>query len=151
LSHPQGPAGAPARPAEPAVIRLTQPIYTFDIDFAGVVSNINYLKWSEIWRTEFARQLGLTIEAMLAAGLLPLMVRQELNFRRPMRLGQQVSLEGWVERIGTSSITLWLEMRDAAGGTLCCDNRQVMVMTDPRTGASVPIPPEFRARLQEHT
>jgi YbgC/YbaW family acyl-CoA thioester hydrolase len=150
VSGQPGSAGAPPRPAEPAVIRLAQPIYTFDIDFAGVVSNINYLRWSEIWRLEFARRLGLGVEEMLAAGLLPLMVRQELNFIRPLRFGESVSLEGWVERIGTSSVTLWLEMREALTGQLCCDNRQVMVMTDRKTRASVPIPPQFRARLQEH-
>jgi acyl-CoA thioester hydrolase len=149
VSEPKGSAGAPARPAEPAVIRLTQPVYTFDIDFAGVVSNINYLRWSEIWRLEFARRMGLGIEEMLAQGLLPLMVRQELNFLRPLRFGESVSLEGWVERVGTSSVTLWLEMREAASGELCCDNRQVMVMTDRATRASVPIPPGFREKLQQ--
>ena len=104
MSDPQAPASAPQRPAESAVVRLAQPIYTFDIDFAGVVSNINYLKWSEIWRLEFARRVGLGVEDMLKAGLLPLMVRQELNFRRPLRFGDSVSLEGWVERVGTSSL-----------------------------------------------
>jgi len=150
VSEPHGSAAAPPRPAEPAVVKLRQPVYTFDIDFAGVVSNIHYLKWSEIWRLEFGRRAGLAVPEMLKTGVLPLVRRQELNYHRPVRLGQSVSLEGWVERVGTSSLTLWLEMRDVATGELCCDNRQVLVMTDLRTQASVPIPPEMRARLEQH-
>jgi len=84
------------------------------------------------------------------AGRVPLMVRQELNFRRPLRFGDSVSLEGWVERIGESSVTLWLEMRNAATGEICCDNRQVMVITDPKAHAPVPIPGPFRAQLERH-
>ncbi|MBI5836521.1 MAG: acyl-CoA thioesterase [Candidatus Eisenbacteria bacterium] len=145
-----GAATAPARPAETAVVGMDQPIYTFDIDFAGVVSNINYLKWSEIWRLEFARRMGMTVPDMLKVGLLPLMVRHELNFRRALRYGESARLEGWVERIGTSSVTMWLEMREAGSGELACENRQVMVIVDLKTRQPVPIPDGFRAKLQEH-
>ena len=44
---------------------MRQPVYTFDIDFAGIVSNIVYLRWSEIWRIEFLKRIGLTVEEMM--------------------------------------------------------------------------------------
>lgn len=127
---------------------MRQPVYTFDIDFAGIVSNIVYLRWSEIWRLEFLGRLGVSVQEMMGSGIVPTMVRQELNYRKSMRLGQSALLEGWVERVGNSSVVLWLEMCDAASGELCCDNRQVMVMVDGRTGASTPIPSEWREKLR---
>jgi acyl-CoA thioester hydrolase len=124
------------------------PVYTFDIDFAGIVSNIVYLRWSEIWRLQLLERIGLSVPEMMRSGVVPTMVRQELNYRRSMRLGETVRLEGWIERIGRSSATLWLEMREAASGELCCDNRQVMVMVDGRSGQSMPIPEEYRRRME---
>ena len=128
-------------------MRLDIPVYTFDIDFAGIVSNIVYLRWSEIWRLALLERIGLSVPEMMSTGVVPTMVRQELNYRRSMRLGETARLEGWIERIGRSSATLWLEMREARTGELCCDNRQVMVMVDGRTGASMPIPDEYRRRM----
>ena len=139
---------APPRPADPgAVVAVEQDVYTFDIDFAGVVSNLVYMRWSEIWRLAWLGGAGLSIGALAAAGVVPFVVRQELNFRRPLRLGERVRLEGWLERIGESSVTLWLEMREAKGGELCCDNRQVIATADARTGKSTPIPAALRAKL----
>ncbi|HVP40104.1 MAG TPA: thioesterase family protein [Candidatus Saccharimonadales bacterium] len=143
-------APAPPRPAEPAVVRLPQAVHTFDVDFAGVVSNLRYPGWAELWREELARRCGVSLPDMLRAGSLPLLVRQELNFRRPLRFGESVSLEGWVERVGTSSFTLWMEVRDAATGELCADCRQVLVMTDLRSRRSVALPEELRRQLAQH-
>ena len=142
-----GEGASPPRPESGRIVSLRQPVYTFDIDFAGIVSNIVYLRWSEIWRLEFLGRLGVSVEEMMGSGIVPTMVRQELNYRKSMRLGQAAILEGWVERVGTSSVGMWLEMRDAASGDLCCDNRQVMVMVDGRTGASTPIPAAWREKL----
>ncbi len=122
-------------------------IYGSDIDFAGVVSNTVYLRWSEIWRTEFLARLGLTLTEMVRTGLLPTVVRHEVNYRRSMRLGQRVRMEGWVEAIGNSSVSLWLEMRDAGTDELACENRQVIVMVDGKTGESTPIPSGYREKL----
>lgn len=142
---------APPRPVAAAIIPLEIPVYTFDIDFAGVVSNIVYLRWSEMWRLELLRRTGLSVEEMMRGGIVPYMVRQELNYRRPMRLGAVARLEGWVERVGRSSVTMWLEVRNGRTGELCCENRQVMVMVDGKTGASTEIPAETRKLLEKCT
>ena len=101
-----------------------------------------------MWRIELLARLGLTVEAMVRTGIVPTMVRQELSYRRSMRLGETARLEGWIERVGRSSVTMWLEIRDRDSGALCCENRQVMVMVDGRSGRSMEMPAEYRSRIE---
>ena len=77
MNAPEGRAAAggaappsPPRPAaQGAIVAIDIPVYTFDIDFAGIVSNIVYLRWSEMWRIELLARLGLTVEAMVRTGI----------------------------------------------------------------------------------
>jgi len=140
-------AASPPRPADREIVGVDQEIYTFDIDFAGVVNNQVYGRWAEIWRMAWLERLGLDVAALTQGGAVPFLVRQEVNFRRALRLGESVRLEGWLERLGDSSVTLWLEVRETRSGELCCDARQVVAMADPRTGKSAPIPEALRRKV----
>ncbi len=140
---------APPRPRPEAIIATEVPVYTLDIDLAGIVSNVVYLRWAEIWRMEVLHRMGFTLDHMLQGGLVPTVVRHEINYRRPVRLADdRVRLEGWVERLGRTSVTLWMETRVAGSGQLCCENRQVMVIVDGRTGQAAEMPREYREALE---
>lgn len=66
----------------------------FDTDCAAVVHNIAYLRIIEVARTLLAEQLGMGLVAMAQSQLYPVVVRTEIDYRRPARLGDQLRTHG---------------------------------------------------------
>jgi acyl-CoA thioester hydrolase len=92
-----------------------------DTDALGHLNNGSFAVYAEVARIEFLGLLGDTRRAMILA-------RLEVDFRRQIRYGEPVEVETWVERIGTTSVTLrhvlW------ADGALAADVRAVVVHFD---------------------
>ena len=93
-----------------------------DTDALGHLNNGSYAVYAEVARIEFLRLLGDTRRAMILA-------RLELDFRRQVRYGDSIEVETWVERVGTTSVTmrhvLWTGDRACAA-----DVRAVVVHFD---------------------
>jgi 4-hydroxybenzoyl-CoA thioesterase/acyl-CoA thioester hydrolase len=72
----------------------------FDTDAAGVVNNINYLRFIETTRTLLAIQMGLSFEEIKRTQVHPVVTRTEIDYRRPALLGDKLRIDG---RIAESS------------------------------------------------
>ena len=66
-------------------IRTQVQVMFFDTDCGGVVSNIAYLRFIEIARTLLAEELGLALTEMAENQRYPVVVRTEIDYRRPAR------------------------------------------------------------------
>lgn len=86
-------------------------VRTFDIDFAGHVSNIVYLQWLEIARTELLEAVGLPVPAILEAGFAPVVARTVIDYRRPVVLGDPVTVHLGLSRLRALSAQLEFEVR----------------------------------------
>lgn len=82
-----------------ASIRTEVQVMFFDTDCGGVVSNIAYLRFIEIARTHLAERLGLALAEMAQKQTYPVVVRTEIDYRRPARLGERLVIEGWLDRL----------------------------------------------------
>jgi YbgC/YbaW family acyl-CoA thioester hydrolase len=71
----------------------------FDTDCGGVVHNIAYLRFVEVARTLLAEKLGLGLANMAQTQTYPVVVRTEIDYRRPAKLGDRLVLEGWLDRV----------------------------------------------------
>lgn len=75
----------------------------------------------------------------------------EMNFRRPVKNGQQVNIYGEVKSIGTSSITIYVEARFVnfytGEETLVCSTIFTFVRIDD-SGSSIPIDESVRNKYQ---
>jgi YbgC/YbaW family acyl-CoA thioester hydrolase len=71
----------------------------FDTDCGGVVHNIAYLRFIEIARTLLAEQLGLALREMSQSQRYPVVVRTEIDYRRPAALGDRLVVDGWLDRV----------------------------------------------------
>lgn len=71
----------------------------FDTDCGGVVHNIAYLRFIEIARTLLAEQLGLALAEMARTQRYPVVVRTEIDYRKPAALADQLVIEGWLDRV----------------------------------------------------
>lgn len=70
-----------------------------DTDSGGVVSNIAYLRYIEKARCELFASLGMDLPSMNQTGLFPTVVRTEIDYRKPGKLGDTLLTRGWVEKI----------------------------------------------------
>jgi YbgC/YbaW family acyl-CoA thioester hydrolase len=71
----------------------------FDTDCGGVVHNIAYLRFIEIARTLLAEQLGLALSDMAHSQKYPVVVRTEIDYRKPAVLGDRLTVAGWLDRV----------------------------------------------------
>ena len=79
----------------------------FDTDCAGVVHNIVYLRFIEVARTLLAEQLGMGLVAMAESRNYPVVVRTEIDYKRPAVLGDLIVVNGRVTE--TSAARFWVE------------------------------------------
>jgi acyl-CoA thioester hydrolase len=61
------------------------PIRTYDIDFAGIVSNIVFIRWLEDLRLGFLDQAYPLVRA-LAEDVAPILLSTRINYRRPVTI-----------------------------------------------------------------
>ena len=76
-------------------------------------------------------------------------VRLATDYRSELRLAdRQVVGTTRVVRVGTSSVTVALELRAASDGRLAAETEAVFAVWDPKTRSSRPIAPRERATLE---
>ncbi len=78
-------------------VEFDQEIHTFDIDFAGHVSNIVYVRWMEIGRLKLLAAAELPVEKVIGElGLFPTLVETRIRYLRQLFLGDRVHIEVWL-------------------------------------------------------
>ncbi|MCI0576450.1 MAG: acyl-CoA thioesterase [Chloroflexi bacterium] len=104
---------------KPLSIELTLTVKTYDVDFAGIVSNIVYIRWLEDLRLQILAEY-LPLAGLIAAGVGPVLTRTEIEYRRPLRLGDEAVGRMWVSKLGrlrwevTAEIVMGEEVAAAA-------------------------------------
>lgn len=93
--------------SSPERICLPVQVMYFDTDAGGVVHNIAYLRFIETARTLLAVQLGMSFEEIIRTGIHPVVVRTEIDYRRPARLGEHLQIHGKIAEIGR--VRFWVE------------------------------------------
>jgi YbgC/YbaW family acyl-CoA thioester hydrolase len=81
----------------------------FDTDCGGVVHNIAYLRFIEVARTLLAEKLGLPLVEMAEKQSYPVVVRTEIDYRKSAKLGDRLSVEGWLDRL--ERVRFWCAFR----------------------------------------
>src|SRR5271163_4157995 len=91
----------PPRPrmSETPTIETETQVMFFDTDCAAVVHNIAYLRFIETARTLLAEQLGMGLVEMARTQIYPVVVRTEVDYRKPAVLGDKLVVHGWLESI----------------------------------------------------
>jgi YbgC/YbaW family acyl-CoA thioester hydrolase len=109
-------------------IRTEVQVMFFDTDCGGVVHNIAYLRFIEIARTLLAEKLGLTLPEMAATQKYPVVVRTEIDYRRAAKLGDRLTIEGWLDQL--ERVRFWCAFRIVrnADDTLIAECRQTLAL-----------------------
>ena len=119
-------------------------------DQQGVVFNARYLDYGDIAVTEYWRAVGFRF---VGEDVLEFHVaRAEVDFKKPIYPDEMITLWTRTERIGTSSMTVLIEIHGArADGAedLRAIIREVQVHVDLAAHKPVPIPDGVRARFSD--
>lgn len=120
-------------------------IYTFDIDFAGHVSNISYVRWLEIGRLRLLTEAGLPIDELIRSGVAPILTRTEIRYRTALRLGEPVHLKLDISELRSASATL--DSVISSGSRVAATARQTGLFVDAASGKPVRITEGMRSKL----
>lgn len=120
-------------------------VRTYDIDFANIVHNIVYFRWLEDLRSEILVDV-LPIGEILATGISPILVHSEIDYRRPVRIGDSVLGRMWVDGLSRTRWTLAAEI--IVDQEACATARQSGYFADLKTLRAVRVPQQLRERWQ---
>lgn len=125
----------------PLEVVLTIPVKTYDIDFAGIVSNIVYIKWLEDLRLKFLEE-HLPINQLMEQGYVPVLAGTEIEYKRPIKLIDQVIGRLWASDLGRLKWTVQAEI--LSNNQLAAVAKQKGAFVDLQNGRPMKIPDELQ-------
>jgi acyl-CoA thioester hydrolase len=110
---------------------------TYDIDFAGHVSNISYLRWLEDMRLRLFDKY-FPLKNFLEENKTPVLTSTAIQYKRPIRLFDRPHCYMRVSKMGLASLTIEAEFR--VDGELTTVAEHVGVFIDLKTHKPIRIP-----------
>lgn len=119
--------------------------HTYDIDFAGIVSNLVYVRWLEDLRGAMLAEFY-PPEMILATGRGPVLLHTDIRYRLALRLGDRPLGHMWVAE---ARRTRWvLQAEFVLDGRRVCEARQTGAFVDYARMRPVPVPDVLRRALE---
>ncbi len=121
-------------------------VRSYELDSLGHLNNAVYFSWLEEATFAWLGQCGLPFSDFAGRGWYPIVVHAEIDFRAEANSGDCISVEGWAERYGQTSMHLGYRLIRNSDQTLIAEGKRVWVFVDNKTG-KIPVPPEIREAL----
>jgi acyl-CoA thioester hydrolase len=118
----------------------------------GVAHHSAYLPWLEIARTELVRAAGMSYAAMESQGTLLVIVKAEVNYRRPVKYDDVIEIRTRVDRISRVKIehsydVVVVERSGEQVEINACTARTVLASVN-RDGEVTPLPAALARRAR---
>ena len=115
-------------PMETPTLETEIRVMFFDTDAGGMVHNIAYLRFIETNRSLLAEKLGWPLHEMLNQGDCPVVVRTEIDYRRPARLWDALKIHGELSKVERSRFWCAFRITRPSDGALIVTCRQMLVL-----------------------
>jgi YbgC/YbaW family acyl-CoA thioester hydrolase len=140
---------SPSTSDAPETPRIETPVQVmfFDTDCAGVVHNIAYLRFIEVARTLLAEQLGMGLTDMARDKIYPVVVRTEIDYKRPAVLGDKLVVEGRLDSVDRLRFWCAFDVRRPADGALIAQSRQMLAVIQMPPGKPIRLPADWSTRF----
>ena len=130
--------------AEPApTIETREEVMFFDTDIGGVVHNIAYLRMIETARTRLAAKLGMQLREMAQTQVYPVVVRTEIDYRKPATLGDELIISGRLESVERVRFWVAFEIRRAGEDARLITCRQSLALVQMPQGRPLRLPADW--------
>ena len=133
-------------PIRPMEVSIPIIVRSYDIDFAGIVSNIVYVRWMEDLRMKFL-EVHSPLDAQMKAGFAPALTHTEIFYHKITRLFDAVIGKCWVEELTRATWTLAGEF--TVDGDVVATARQSGAFIRLDTGKPVRSPLELREKYAQ--
>ncbi len=113
-----------------------------DMDSMGHVNNAKYISYLEEARVRWMLTVpGISMTDRIA----PVVAANNINYKRPLTWPHDIVVELYVDRLGSSSVTIGHRIVDKDDDSvLYSDGNVVVVWMDTQTGKSAPLPDAVR-------
>jgi acyl-CoA thioester hydrolase len=118
-------------------------VQTYDIDFAGIVSNIVFIRWLEDLRLGLMDQAYPLVQA-LAEDVAPILVSTRIAYRRPVTIADKLVGRMRVASLGRVRWRLAAEF--TVGGVICAEAEREGLFMRLSTRRPIAIPEPIRRR-----
>ncbi|MCB1279302.1 thioesterase family protein [Prosthecobacter sp.] len=127
-------------------IETREEVMFFDTDCGGVVHNIAYLRMIETARTRLAALMGMKLREMAQTQMFPVVVRTEIDYRRPAKLGDEIVIHGRLESVERARFWCAFEMRRVEDNTLLITCRQSLALVQMPEGRPARLPEDWKVK-----
>lgn len=94
---------------QPLVVSLNFSIQTYDIDFAGIVSNIVYIRWLEDLRLKMLEAYQ-PLEELMEKGYCPVVESTQIKYKKALKMFDRPVGKMWMSHLGRLRCTLQTEI-----------------------------------------
>lgn len=121
-------------------LETREEVMFFDTDCGGVVHNIAYLRMIETCRTRLAALLGMDLRTMSETQIFPVVTRTEIDYRRPARLGDWLTIRGQLAEVSKARFWCTFEMIRDEDQALLVSARQSLALVKMPEGKPMRLP-----------
>jgi acyl-CoA thioester hydrolase len=123
-------------------------VSTYDIDYAGHVSNTVYLCWLEDMRLKMF-DLYCPLQDFLSLGVTPVLVSTEIHYKLPIKLFEKPRGKMWLSELSLSTLTIEAEI--FLGEKLATTAKHVGVFVNIEKMKPIRVPKLFHAAVYAYT
>lgn len=124
-------------------LETREEVMFFDTDCGQVVHNIAYLRMIETCRTRLAAKLGMDLPSMLETHIFPVVTRTEIDYKRPARLGDWLTIRGQLGEVSRARFWCDFEMIRESDGALLVTARQSLALVKMPEGKPLRLPADW--------
>lgn len=122
---------------KPLEIKEQIRINAYDIDVAGIVHNLVYIRWFEDMRMRFLDRY-LPFERLLKQDISPVLAHTEIDYKLPLKYPDKPTISTWVGSLGRAKWELFFEITKE--NKLVCTGRQYGYFVNLESMRPVPVP-----------
>jgi YbgC/YbaW family acyl-CoA thioester hydrolase len=113
-------------------IETREEVMFYDTDCGAVVHNIAYLRFIEKARTKLVGRLGMDLKEMATTQQYPVVVRTEIDYRKPAVLGDALTIRGWLAETRRARFWMTFEIiRDTEAACLVACRQSLALVQMP--------------------
>jgi YbgC/YbaW family acyl-CoA thioester hydrolase len=124
-------------------LETREEVMFFDTDCGGVVHNLAYLRMIETCRTRLAALMGMELRSMSETQVFPVVTRTEIDYKRPARLGDWLTIRGRLDELSRARFWCAFEMIRESDGALLITARQSLALVAMPEGKPMRLPNEW--------
>ncbi len=131
---------------QPFEVEIYLPVRTYDIDFAGIVNNIVYVRWLEDLRLEMLAH-HFPLEEQLKQGIAPVLMQTKIDYKQSIKIADAPSGRMWIKTM--ESLRWTVNAAISIDGKIAALGEQVGIFVDLETNKPIRMPEKLKQKYRE--